>query len=162
MDFKDNLSLAEFRALEQNVLKEFSIETLTSALVQSFKKLHQEQLEIFEDRLFDVETKRRQELQESLNSHLGQQLKEVIETALEDAHARIWLLIAPLIKQSEEDIKRLEAAITQTEVLCQTVQEKYKFRWNIPFLPFLATATLSGTFTALILFGWLAKQFILQ
>ena len=69
--------IPDFRDLEKETLKELSLDTLKSALVQSFKKLHQEQLEIFEDKLSNLEDALGDKLQGSVEKHIRQHLKEI-------------------------------------------------------------------------------------
>lgn len=147
-------SLPGFQALEKDAIKELSLEILKSTLVHSFKKLHQEQLEIFEDKLADLEENLGDKIQAAIAKQMRQQLKETFQDILDTCQTRIWLLVAPLIKRSEDDVKRLEKAVAQTEDLCQRIQQKYRLRWEWPFLSLILATTLTGGITGLVVFVW--------
>ena len=154
MDSDNKYPLFDIQKLEKETLKELSLDTLKSALVHSFKKLHQEQLEIFDEKLSDLEETLGDKIQGSVEKHIKDQLKENFQDILEVCKTRTWLLVAPLIKRSEEELKRLEKAVTQTESLCEEIQNKYRFRWKWPCFTLLLAASLAGAITGLMVFVW--------
>jgi hypothetical protein len=159
MDSDSKYSLSDVQKLERETLKELCLDTLKSSLVHSFKKLHQEQLEIFEDKLSDLKEALEDELRITVSKHIKDRLKENFQDILDDCQTRTWLLVAPLVKRSEDDVKRLENAVAQTESLCERIQNKYRLRWGWPFLPLLLTASLASAMTGLMVFMWLVKRF---
>lgn len=159
MDSDSKYSLSDVQKLERETLKELCLDTLKSSLVHSFKKLHQEQLEIFEDKLSDLEKALGDRIQDAVEKHIREQIKETFQDTLEDCQTRIWLLVAPLVKRSEDDVKRLEKAVTQTESLCQDIQNNYRFRWGWQFLTLVLTASSASATAGFLVFMWLMKRF---
>ena len=127
--------------------------------MHSFKKLHQEQLEIFDDKLSDLEETLSNKIQDSIEKQIRQQLTEAFQDILDNCQTHIWLLVAPLVKRSETDRKHLEEAVIQTESLCKEIQNKYRLKWSWPFLTLVLTASLASALTGFMVFVWLVKRF---
>lgn len=141
----------DFATLEKEALQELD---LRSALVKAFKKLHEEQLEEFEDKLLDFEDTLKATLKATMKNQLETQFKTVLET-----HQKtISSLLAPLVRKAEDDLKRLESAVSDTESLCQSIQNKYRLRWGFPFITLILVAAWSGALTGLTVFVWLGHK----
>ena len=141
----------DFTALEKETLKELSLETLKTTLVSSFKKLHQEQLETFEQKLGALEKGCRLEVQRAVEKHVRKELEANFHTVLTSSQNQIRLLVSPLLKNAEQDVKRLEAAVNRTNTLCENIQKQYSFRWSRPFLILILSTSLTGAFLGLML-----------
>lgn len=135
----------DFATLEKEALQELD---LRSALVKAFKKLHEEQLEVFEDKLLDFEGTLKATLKATVKNQLETQFKTVLET-----HQKtISSLLVPLVRKAEDDLKTLQMSVIQTTQLSEEIQRKYRLRWSRPFLMLFLSTSLSGAFVALALF----------
>lgn len=145
----------DFLDLEKEALQE---RNLNSSLVKAFKKLHEEQLEIFEEHLSTLEEEILRKVKIAVKTQCRDQLKESFRETLEECQTRIWLLISPLVKRSENDLKRLETSVSDTESLCQSIQNKYRLRWGVPFITLILVAAWSGALIGIMVFVWLLEK----
>ena len=142
----------DFTTLEKESLKELSLETLKATLVSAFKKLHQEQLEMFEEKLNALESKCIMEIQRTVEKNVRKQLAENFQDIFVLCQKESTKTLEPFFKQTEKDVGRLKTEVDKAYKLCEEIQQKYAFQWSWPFFTLTFTAALTGLGMGLILF----------
>lgn len=154
-----NQTNKDFADFEKEALQETSLDTFKTTLVNSFKKLHREQLEIIEEKISAIEERCYQETREGLEKHIKKQLEENFQELIKSTQIHILHLLSPLFKRAEEDLGRLGIEVAKTNALCHQIQEKYSFRWDKPFLVLITATALTGAFIGLSLVLMQTKPF---
>lgn len=142
----------EFLNLEQEALKEISLEIIKSDLQNFLQQTQQKEREELEKRIATIEERCRTEIREGIDTHLHRQLTEHFRKVVQSCQGDISTAMSPLLKRAEQDISNLNNTIRATNTLCHEIQEKYSFRWEKPFLILLGATTATGALIGVILF----------
>jgi hypothetical protein len=113
-----NQTNKDFTDFEKETLQEAALDTFKTTLLNSFKKLHREQLEIIEEKVSYIEERCYQETREGLEKHIKKQLEENFQDLIKSTQIHILHLLSPLFKRAEEDVGRLGIEVARTNALC--------------------------------------------
>lgn len=138
--------------LKTEIQNDTSLEDLKADLVNTFKRLHLQQLTILEGKIASLEETCTREIKTALTIHTKKQLETQFPKVAEACYSNLLKHLDPLLKQAQQNVGRLNTEIYRTNELCAEIQRKYNFRWDKPFLILILTTALSGTFVALFLF----------
>jgi len=128
------------------------LEDLKADLVNTFKRLHLQQLTILEDKVAALEETCTKEIKTALTIHTKKQLETQFPKVAEVCYSNLLKQLEPLFKQAQQNVGHLNTEVYRTNELCAEIQRKYNFRWDKPFLILILTTALSGAFVALFLF----------
>lgn len=141
----------EFLSLEKEALKEISLEIIKSDLVKSLDQMYQKERKELEKSITTIEEGCGKEIREGIKKHIQEQLEEHFQKVVQSCQNDISNLIAPLLRRAEQDLNSLNTTVSQTNMLCDDIQEKYSFRWDKPFLILIFSTILTGALVSVIL-----------
>ncbi|OJW51760.1 MAG: hypothetical protein BGO67_05440 [Alphaproteobacteria bacterium 41-28] len=142
----------DFTDLEKEALKEISLDIIKSDLQQSLKKLHQGQMDEVAKKISDIKEQCVKEIRENLEKNVKTQLETHFQKVVQSCQTDISKALSPFIKSAEQDINSLNNAVSKAHSICQSIQEKYAFRWDKPFFTIIISTAMTGAFMSLILF----------
>lgn len=144
-------NLQDFSVLEKEALKEISMDIIKSDLQKSLKEMHQKSMKDVTSQISTIEVRCVKEVQETLERQLKHQLEVHFQKLLQSYQADISKLLSPLIKRAEEDVSRLNKAVTKTDGTCQKIESQYALRWSRPFFALVFSSALAGALIGFIL-----------
>jgi hypothetical protein len=157
-EHKNNIITVEQKDLpdfEEGDWEEASLETVKSDLLRALRKLHRKQVEELLEKVAHIEEGCIKETRQALEKYMEIHLEKHFQKIAQSCQNNVSQMCAPLLKRAEEDVSRLNKEVNSTVALCQDIRQKYAFRWERPFLAFIAATSLTGAFVA---FGILLMQ----
>ena len=109
----------DFSNFEKEALEASSLHDLKLDLQRYLNRLHREQKEDIAERISTIEKRCNEEVRATLEKHVKLQLEKHFQQTLKSLQSEVMKLFSPLLNSSEEDVRRLHAAVNKTNGLCQ-------------------------------------------
>ena len=109
-------------------------------------------MEDIEEKIAKIEERCCQEIRQALEKHISLQLKKNFQEVAFSCQNNVSQMFSSFLKETEENIRRLNFVVDRTNSLCEAIQERYAFKWGKPFRTLIIATALTGALMGLGLF----------